>query len=265
MRQGQTLLETIIACFLLLACFLVIISLFHSGLRYTSQIENQQLAAMLAERYVEQMRAWSESPAGNVYNYDNLASIYSNQTVASPDYPGFSITTNVTAHYLYSSCSAFEQDSAALGQQARRLNNSAKNIDVGVIWDGGRRRFAVSTLFSRPASTFSTTQAVKVDFTTAPALPLAQDATCSLKATGYDVNNQPIDDLFFTWSVYSDSSSGGSGTVEAARDGRTALFTHLVYSADGTKQHVTGGVYMQATAKYHGKTVSGQSTKVTLQ
>jgi len=262
-RRGLTLIETIIASFLLLSRFLVIVNLFHSGLGYTSRIENQQLATLIAERQLEQMRAWSETSSGTAYNFDTLAAVYNGQNVTVPDFGNFKLMTNVTARELYSACTDFERGSAVNGFQPRSLSNSSRTVDVTVAWDHGAHSLTLTSLLTQTVSSFSTgPNPINVTFTAAPSLPLAQNATLECQATGYDSNNRPIPDLFFTWNM---ECVNGSGTLTPTRDGHRVVFSNVVNGTGTTQYHTGGQLYIQARAKYNGRWASGSSTLVDLQ
>jgi len=255
---GLSLLEAIVATFLLLSSFLIIVNLFHSGMRYNTRIENQQLAAMLAERHLEQLRSWSELSTAGVYHYDNLVAIYHGATSVPADHPTFTLSTRVVDEQLYSPSSTLELGLPP-GTLLRRLNGSARKVEVVVSWTGSQ--VAVTSLFSRPPADFRALNAITVSPVGSPSLPLAQNASADFRAEAFDSNDQAIPGLTYQWEIV---PIDGNGTLVQARDGSTATLTNAVDVA-GEVYHTGGSLYVRASARYHGRTVQGLSSVVGLQ
>lgn len=80
---------------------------------------------------------------------------------------------------------------------------------------------------------------------------LARDETVEFTATLRDADGEPIEDVFFQWSV---RPATGVATLESvSRDGRTATFKNVSYKRDGTPIY-TGGTCMVAV----GTTYAGE-------
>jgi Tfp pilus assembly protein PilV len=258
--RGYSLLEAVIAFFILLCCFAVIIALFQSGLRYSVRTQNQQLAPMLAERQIEGMRAWSETANGSGFNWSNLAAIYNGESFQPADFGDFTVTTKVLSQTLYSTSSSVER---ALGTQARQLTNSADLVEVGVAWnDGVSHQIKLQSYLVAPASSFRSSNTIVVTTVSSGGNPLPQGSMMNLTATGYDHNGNAIPDLFFVWNVISVT---GQGTLAQSRDGSSANLTNVVTFANGSTAQSPGNLYVQASAKYHGVTAAGNSSLVQLQ
>lgn len=274
-RQGTTLLEAVIASFLLLISLLVITNLFHSSLGYLPRIENQQLAALLAERHLEGMRVWCNSPNGNLYNYDSpgVAAIYNGSTVTYPEHSQFQVLTNVTTGELYSPCSNFELGlvtSPPFGVR-RSLQQWASKVTVAVRWDGGARQLRLSSLIARPALAFrhNINRIVVQQTSGTPVLHAGESALFS--AVGYDENDNPIPDLKFVWDI---CPVNATGRLEQARDGSAASLTNRIMVApftaaqsppySGTISSSSGELYVRASARYHGQVAAANSSLVQL-
>ena len=254
--RGLSLLEAIISIFILFSAFLVIINLFQSGLRYSSRIENQQVAAMLAGRKLEEVRAWSQTPTSNGYNFDNWTA-YNGVTSTPSDFPNYRIRTDVTSQSLYSSCSLLELPYPS----ARRvLDSSCQLLKVTVSWSSGNQ-LVVSSLVGDPPRQFNATNAINITVGSAT-LPLPHDATVGLTAQAYDNYGNLLPDVKFLWDV---SGSLCSGTLVQNRDGSAANFTNNVILPDGlTYYSGPGPVVVQARASLHGQVRVGQSAQISI-
>ena len=258
--RALSLMEAVISSFLLLSCFLVIINLFHSGLRYSTQIENQQIAAMVAERQLEQMRLWSETAGASGYNFDYLSAVYGGTSALASDFSNFSVLTQVVDQTIYSSCSTFERGVAASGGLACSLNHTVKKVQVTVSWDNDTRQVSTCSLFSRPAGALASHNPIAISPTSSPAAPLPHLATLQFSATATDAFGNPIPDLRFNWAVV---PRDGNGTLTVARDGSTATLQNVIM-VNGGQAFTGGSLVVQATARYHGQTASATSSLVQL-
>jgi Tfp pilus assembly protein PilV len=271
-RHGYSLLEAVVSLFLLLMCFLVVINLFHTGLGYGNRVQNQQLATTLAEGQLEAIRAWSGQLNGTVYNFDNPGLAIYNTSTTDSQLGDFNITTTVTPTTLYSSCSQLELGvvPSAPYVQPRTIRQGAQKVQVTVSWDQGSRQLSLVTLMARPILYFQAPP-LAINVTTTGPTTLGHAASANFTAIGYDSNNTPIADLFFVWDVY---AVNATATLTQARDGSIATLTNQIYippfSATqtppflGVPAPVSGNLFVRATARYHGQTLSANSTLMTL-
>lgn len=242
------------ASFLLLCSLLVVVNLYDSALHYSVRIEQQQLAGMLAERHLEQMRAWSELPNASGFNYDNLLTIY-NPSSTSLD--SFSLTTRVVEQAVYSSCSTLELGITPANQR-RCILDSARKAQVTVSWDGGSRQVVLSSIFSRPCPQFRAANALVITGSSSGPIPKGGSAT--FNAIAYDTNNQVIPGLMLAWDIV---PVDGNGTLTELRDGSVATLTNVV-DVNGSSYYTGGSLYVQVRAKLHGQTSVANSTLITL-
>ncbi|MBS2036469.1 hypothetical protein JST97_15870 [bacterium] len=260
--RALTLLETVLATFLLLWAILIVVRLFHSGIAYTSRSMEQETAVFLAEQQLERMRAWSESTTGNVYNFDNLISIYNGTPVAA-ELPGFTITTRVVARELYSGCSQIELSQPS---DRRVLTDSARTVQVEVKWAGDRRQVSLCTVLARPPLRFpdpapSPTLPTGVTLSSPSDNPVPHLGSTSLQAGAIDRYGAPLRDLFYEWELVPIS---GAGTLEQSRAGDSARLYNWVYLPDGSKASTGGDVTVRVTARYHGQSVYQESERIHL-
>ena len=111
-RRGLTLVEAIIAIFLLLAGFIVVIRCFHSALRISAVTSTRVLAIQVGQRHLESIRSWSRmahEPRGNRLMTAAWGSL-DGTTYHTDSYdPRFRIATIISAPPFYSPCTLFEQ------------------------------------------------------------------------------------------------------------------------------------------------------------
>ena len=86
----MSLVEVVLSMFLLAGIMLVIVNLFHASLHYQVQVENRGKMAMLANRTMNDARAFAQSPA----NFGTGLSFYNGRTWTEPDQPEFTIRTD---------------------------------------------------------------------------------------------------------------------------------------------------------------------------
>lgn len=270
-KKGLSLLEAIIASFLLVSAFLVVINLFHAGLGHSVNVEKEQAACLLANRYLEGMRLWSESLSGTAYNYETLAAVYDGRSETIDDYTRFQVNTRVTAVTLYSACSNFESTVGALNlttnfpmgtRQLPAANNSTQSVRVSVSWDGAGQPLVLNTYLCRPIPNPRAVNPVVVSVQASTPyvagsgtlLPHGDTGNgLNLTATAFDGNNNPLRDIFFEWTVVPTS---GDASLLQSRDGSVANLTNVIRPS-GTPKFTGGRVTVVAQAKIHGVNVTG--------
>ena len=273
--RAVTMMETVISIFLLLSAFLLVANLFNSGLGYSSRIESQQLAAMIAERQLERMRNWSETLNGATHNYATLASIYNGTVTTVSDFPQFRVATNVITHGIYSGCTAMEQSILNPAVYSppfiapRYLPGQASKVVVNVSWhNNGPKSLELATLFSEPALTFATA-ANPLTVTGSVPATLARGASVQFSVAATDSNSSPISGLIYSWALM---PINGTGTLTQARDGSTAELTNQIYGLplnpaapfNGTACFTGGQCQLQVSAMYHGQLVDTTTPVINL-
>ena len=226
MNRAVSLLETVIAMFVLIGAVLVIVSLFHSSLRYSTMVESRQLATVVAEKKLAQIRAWSRQPTPGGFNYDTIDT-YPKGPAPDPDYPAFTVTTEVKDQLQASPCTTAE---SLHGARARFMRQSVKLVRVTVSWharDPSKRVRLTSWVAEPPRG-----PCTLVLSPASPPVPVPRhDPPNSLGAVTFTVkavdrNNRTIDDVFFNWSW---KPGTGKGTLAVNnRSGTSATFTNRI-------------------------------------
>ncbi|MCA9795883.1 MAG: hypothetical protein KC910_28945, partial [Candidatus Eremiobacteraeota bacterium] len=148
-RRGLSIAETVVAMFILVAAMLVLITLFHSGLRQTTRVKAQAVAANLARNKVEQLRGWANTSSGSGFNFDDW-SPYADVTVSDPDFPEYRLRIRAMNQRLYSPCSLFESEQS----DPVYANDVAEQVEVTVSWDDQDLR--LTTLVGSPRRDWGT-------------------------------------------------------------------------------------------------------------
>ncbi|MEW6281114.1 MAG: hypothetical protein AB1758_21040 [Candidatus Eremiobacterota bacterium] len=257
-------MEAVVGIFVMIAAFLVLTTLFHSGLRYVHRIEARNLAVMLAERKMEELRLHAQTLQGGRYGYFDFSPVTG--ASADPEYPDFVVDAQEADQPLFSPSST---DEVPLAGQERLLASSAKLVRVTVRWDQGASRISLYSFIGEPAATafpgrrFRNSNPIVVTPTNPP-IPavLGRDQPVSFTATGYDQNDQAIADLFFDWYI---EPGLFNATVSQSRDGRTGTLTNVITIPGQLPAYSGGQVVVVARAVYRGQEAFGYSAPVTLQ
>lgn len=251
-RRGISLLEAVVGLFLLVCAVLAVIVLVHSGLRHTARTQRLELATQIAERKLEEMRAWAASRQGAGYGFDDWSS-HTGPARPDPVDPRFQVQVNVRPWTLAANSSAIE----SLYPAAEQIRLSRSALEVRVTVD----RVSLTALIGEPdrgvrASPIELTPEV------APPPMLPRDASLTWRAEAYDADNRPLRDVTFQWYV---RPGTGNGNLQQTRDGRTCVFTNRLDREVGPPIYTGGQVVLEARARYFGRELLGQSISFALQ
>lgn len=268
-RRGLTLAEAIVAMFVLLSGVTVMVRLFHTALRYSTLVDNQSIATVLAERQVEKIRGWSRfvhACPGGSQPFSSWAGCPGlGVTTTDVDFPGFDIKVAAPVHKIYSPCSLFE--SLYPPGQRRSLDSSTRRVTVSVYW-GDQLEYDLVTLISIPTGEPPNppTATVSTGSTT-----LSQGSRTSVTVSANNALGQPLPDLMFNYIIQpgTGNTGGGNGSLDIARDGRSVTMRHCIYDLAQPTPNITGyGVgacTVRVLALYRGKAVLGVSGNIDMQ
>lgn len=236
-RRGITLVETLVAIFVLTLAVAFVGNLLHAGLRHQARSERKILAVQLGRKKLCLLRAWARTPTtGSYYNFDQAVAAWVAQVGnGDPEYPGLVVNATVVDQTLYSPCTTMEAPYVPLGN-ARSMTSSAKKVKISVADDGDPVwTLDLVTLVADPTRNLASSDAVRLTPTSAipPTLsPAGNDlnnpaggSTVEMKAEALYPDGRPVPDLFFDWYIV---PLGGTGTLVQARDGRTCRFINGV-------------------------------------
>ena len=220
-RSGVSLVESIVAIFILAAVLIGSALMTQSALQYSRWATDRAVAATLAEKRLSFLRQALANVTAGSYNYDNWAS-YDNQVTTDADFPGYSVTTRLEKITLYSPCSEFEKEFVASGT-ARQMTDSALRVRVQVT--GGRQSFQIWSTIGDPYRGWASANNVVV--TPSAVGSLAPGTAAQISVQGMDSTNHPIKDLFFYWNVGPINSTGYISN--STRDGVTTRYVNQVH------------------------------------
>lgn len=238
-RRGLALPETLMGIFLLVTAMIMTATLYHSALNATVRSEAQALAVNVAEKHLARLRTWSRTRTATGYNFDDWASV-NGASAPDADYPEFTVQTDVEPYLMASPCTRLDSPFA----EARRMDNSAMKVRVRVSWDN--RRYDLISVIADPPREWHPTSPLRLTQVGTPSDPLTQGGVSRLNVVGFDSDDQPVRDLFYSWFVV---PHDGNGRISyQSRDGKTGEFQHevqiemapppvppvLVYSPPGT-------------------------------
>ncbi len=226
--RGYSLIETIIASFVLVATFFVVSRVFHTGLRYAGMMESRVEAVQVAEQRMAELRRWAKQSN----SWDNPPGEERN-----PRYPGYLIRVELDRVVLYAPSTELER--AWPESNRRAMNRVARRATVTVTW-GERGRYVATALITRGNPRWRDSVAenrrrdeIVINGTIPPTVGPGDEVR--LSAVGYDENNNEIPGLFFHWSVEPVYGGGNPaiGRIELVRrDGTEVVFTNQMRRRD---------------------------------
>lgn len=205
--------------FLLVTAMIMTATLYHSALNATAKSEAQTLAVNIAEKHLARLRTWARTRTATGYNFDDWSGV---NGVSAPDadYPEFTVQTDVEPYGMASPCTRLDSPFA----EPRRMDNSAMKVRIRVSWDN--RKHELLSLIADPPRDWHPTNPLRVTQVGTPSDPLGQTDVSRWSVVGYDSDDQPVRDLFFTWFVV---PHDGNGRISyQSRDGKQGEFQHEV-------------------------------------
>lgn len=245
--SGTSLLETIIAFFLLTAASVVVISLYHTALRRTTAVQTSATARLIAEKNLSSLRArLTES------DYSSLSPSDLQSTFSDVDSPQFTVTVEAEWADLTNPSSALAVGLAA--DQLHTLDRSCMKVQVTVSWDNGRKSYRLLSLVEEPSTELQSLRIV------GDLSPLSPNGQRELRAEGVDSNGDVITNLRYIWWL---EPITGNGTLTSLNGGRVNL-EHKTRGYDGTEFTQAGTVRLVVQAKYRGRLVTETSGEIVL-
>jgi len=248
--RGLSLVEAIIAIYLLLCAFMVVINLFHTAMRYGAGIDRPIYATVIAGRKLEEIRRWAWTPAAKGYNFHGDWSAVTVSSRPDDENPEYYVTVRTAASGLLSPCSSFE--SAYPEAERKSMDASAKKVKVTVSWSPGDASKAVSlvSVIREPSREFRSTSPIVVTPVGTVPSSVSQDGTVSFTVKAYDSQDVALEDLVFRW--YVEPMTGNGTLVAQAHNGTTATFAHKVLMPNNVWGHAPGQCKMKVRAVYRG-------------
>lgn len=199
-RAGVSLVESIVAIYLLTGAILTVFLLFDHGLRISGETSKQSKLVLVAQRRLEEIRAWAATLSGGAAtNFNNIASL----AAAGPDLKDPDVTVNVQAAIV----TIFNPDTnseSAWGAGAKTMVHSVAKVQVKTSF-GGPENVTLVTLIREPAMTWRSGSPMTL---ASSAQTVASLASFSNTAQGFSSSGALINDLGVRWHVNPIDSSG---------------------------------------------------------
>jgi len=235
--RGVSLMEAVVAIFILaggsLACFTLLIQAF----RYQFGSESTNSAVLLAERTLGAIRSWATHPD----HFDSDWSVYAHQSVQLAEFPGLEARVSV----------------GDLEDTHANVKGTARVVEV-VVMRNSRRVVAMTGLMTSPPRRPRATDALQVR-PLSPAASLGADQVVEYRAALYDVNDRPIPGVSFEFSQQGLAPTPGAGSLNLQLPDGVKL-THAL-SPSG---HDPGQLQVLARARYRGSYYQGTSDPLEL-
>ena len=255
-KSGITLIETVIALFLLLAGIMVLFSLLVAGTGNETRAQGVGRATVAAQNAIARVRAWAQTET-------NFASDWSGITGTSPDPDQGDLSVNIkatpTGPIFYSPCSLLE--ASRIGP--RELKSSLVPVKVSVSWPGATNPVTMQTVVGEPMRPLPATGAIQIVRSGGPGDPVPHDGQIQLQAHLYDATGAEIPDAFFQWEVIPGTGNATFESSLSSRDGRTVIVQH-VYVEGYTTYYIGGTIRVQAETRYWGVGLSQVTPEIVL-
>lgn len=254
LSRALSLLETVVAIFLLVGVLVVFARLIHTMLIYGVLAEQRSVASLAAQQKLEEIRDWANQGA----NFQGNWSTYDGQISTNPSFPGITLTCSVEDHVLSSPCTELESKAS----RPRQIVRSCKKVQVVARWSQDRGNFLrLVTLMGAPPREPN----LALSVTSAIPDPLAALASGTASVTATDTTGQPLYDLFYTWSTLPTGIDPGNGTATALdANANTAELRNQVLMPPAPPQVVSGTCSLGVTAVYRGRLLEGGTNAVNL-
>jgi hypothetical protein len=288
-RSGTLIVEAVVASFLMLFAFMAATQLFDASLRWESGSINNRLAALVAERHLEELRGWVDEQCQTT-PFGSLA--WASQEITNaPDnvMPDFVVTVRTDLPVctqpdpatgrgaipvgLHSPASQLfaEAPPGANGQKhpnwltyayTRSLDQSLRRVQITVNYgNGSERQFRLLSLLGDPVAPAAPTAAG-----TFPDTPVRISGPSSIPVGSPQQNfqvvvrlpsGQSLNDVTAVWTV--DASSTGSASIRPVdAQASEVVVTRSPNAPAGSR------LRLAAKVRYRGQELIGYSSEISL-
>jgi len=261
-RRGLSLVEAIIAIFILTFGFIIMARLFDAALHYEAASDAQQMAVVLANSQMDKIRAWNwatHCPA------NPTTVLFSDWTTVprspDPNFPEFNIAVAYQNAAIYSPCSQMQIAANPVGQR-RVLSNTGMWVAVTVSWGGSKNTFELESLVTAPPAQLGA--AMTCNFNP-PLATLTETLGETLVPTVQDATGQVVPDVCFLWSF--DPNDEGYGTLSNATTGMQVSLNNYLLDGNGAQiagAYGNGNCVIDANARARGIMFSKPSKAIVI-
>lgn len=250
---GFSLIEAVLASFLLLTAIALSVYVFDSSLQAEAGNEKRVTATLVAECALAEIRQQANANLGQVKaNYDS-------KTWTVGEYPDFQIQSKVRSELLAIPCTVleekqYEKSAVYPDPEGRFLKDSGLRVELTVSWDDrGSQSVTVSEVVTSftPASSFSVQLrlpgggvAKDTDLITA-----AKKEKIDFSARAF-AGGQQVNDVTFTWFVEAVEGFGSLETV--SRDTSQCTYINMYRNYENEPKFSPGVCFLVVKASYQG-------------
>lgn len=254
MRRGLSLVETLVAIFLLAGAAFASIALLIEASKAQRLTNETQKALGYAQQSLDRVQAWALSSA----NFATGWSTYADASFPEPQDPAFQvrIQANPGQPRLISPNTSLELSYAPW---QRRVDSRACSVKATVSWSSVRTRSVVLCRWiGAPLSQVSQLQVQQLGGATSP---VAVNATATFEARLLDTSSQPIPGVVYYWKADPDYTNGqpGMASLESTRQGDRVTLIHHYYAGDPDTPKLPGDIGLKAYCRYGGREWSSAS------
>lgn len=207
-----SLLEAVIAVFLLSYAALSVLSLTQSG--FVAQKRSQEIARanLVAQSVIADMRLW----ASDIANYQSSWTPY-NRTFSPPDFPGYQVTVRARAagRPIDSPCAELESQWEPTTRGKRTMPNAIVPVELKIAWS--ERELDSLTVLTYVGEPRRDVSAIVFDIAGPSNSSVAMNGKSSYTVSARDGSGRPLSNLMFLWLP---DIRYVSPTENASRDGR---------------------------------------------
>lgn len=217
-RRGLTLVECLVAIFIITFAILIMAALFRSALDAARRANKVALATTIASKRMAQIVYDAQDPL----QFANWSAL-DGSPFQDSQFPDFKVTTASEFETQYSPCSQTELGYPVA--QQRRLTSSLRKVRVQVSWSSSPRdSVSLINLIGAPTLELSS-----VGLNESIPDPMLAISNQSLTVYAHDSTGANIPDLFYDWRLDPET---GNGELVVSRDGRSATVTNRIYDQD---------------------------------
>ncbi len=253
LRRGYSLLEVVMALFLLAVAALLVFNLFHVALQRSRGTQVQNTARLLVEQRWAELRAWARS--GGYTDPASLSAI--DGEVSRPsEYPEFELRVSARPYQLVSPSKELERDTPVA--DLKSIDEAVALVEVTAQWSGSRGSGTLSQtgLLPRAPQVLE-----RIEVNLLGSNPLNRNATLPLEALAIDTDGAPILGASFGWWV---ASLGGDATITPRSKTSLADLVHRVGYLNGTSEFKDGKCRVGVSTRFGGRVMTDDSTVVDL-
>lgn len=239
-------------------------ALMQSSFQYQSMSKQRVEAVTLAQKTLDQVRAWAWTRKSGRYNYLGNWSPYQATVTTEQGYE-IRVDSKPGSVRLASPCTTLE---SLYGARGRFLDSSVVPVRVTVEW-GDSNSISLFSYIGEPPRSAETVKVRQIE----GGDPIPSNNFGKFSATALDDKGDTIEDMMFRWYLEPKGANPGMGSLippwggqvnpvvaVGPRDGRTARLKNSFRKQNGNWTVVGGKVEVQALARAHGRDTVGSKT-----